>query len=117
VIQTSTAMWPGFTERIELHGTKGSAVMSGDRITRWEVPEDEGEPVPLASDVSSGSSDPMAISLTPFERTFLDFGEAIRKGRDPVIRGEEGLRALALVEAAYTSARENRIVKPGIARG
>jgi predicted dehydrogenase len=113
VIQTSTAMWPGFNERIEIHGTKGSVVVTGDRITRWEVPEDEGDPAPVASDVSSGSSDPMAISLAPFERTFLDFGDAIRTGRDPLINGMEGLRALSVVEAAYNSARENRVVQLG----
>lgn len=117
VIQTSTAMWPGFNERIEIHGTKGSVVVTGDRITRWEVPEDEGDPAPVADDVSSGSSDPMAISLAPFERTFLDFGDAIRTGRDPLISGVEGLRALSLVEAAYTSARENRVVQMGSPRG
>jgi len=117
VIQTSTAMWPGFTERIELHGTKGSAILTGDRLTRWEVVDDTGDPAPVAADVSSGSSDPMAISLAPFERAFLNFGEAIRTGVDPMISGEEGLRALNLVQSIYTSARENRLVQLGSLRG
>lgn len=124
VIQTSTAMWPGFTERIELHGTKGSAILTGDRITHWEVPNDSGDPAPIAADVAaSGSSDPMAISLVPFERAFRNFGEAITAHKAPLISGEEGLRALDLVQSIYTSARENRIVLLGkhglksIARG
>jgi UDP-N-acetyl-2-amino-2-deoxyglucuronate dehydrogenase len=116
IIQTSTAMWPGFTERIELHGTKGSAILAGDRLVRWEVVDDSGDPAPVAADVSSGSSDPMAISLAPFERAFLDFGEAIRTGREPLISGEEGLRALELVQAIYTSSRENRLVTLGSSR-
>lgn len=113
VVQTSTAMWPGFTERIELHGTKGSAVLSGDRLTRWEVVDDAGEAAPVAADVSSGSSDPMAITLAPFERAFLNFGEAIAGKHAPLISGEEGLRALRLVQSIYTSARENRLVQMG----
>ena len=113
VVQTSTAMWPGFTERIELHGTKGSAVLSGDRLTRWEVVDDAGEAAPVAADVSSGSSDPMAITLAPFERAFLNFGEAITGKHAPLISGEEGLRALRLVQSIYTSARENRLVQMG----
>lgn len=117
VIQTSTAMWPGFTERIELHGTKGSAILAGDRLIRWEVPEDSGDPAPVAADVSSGSSDPMAISLAPFERAFLNFGHAIKSGVAPLISGEEGLRALELVQSIYTSARENRLVQLGSSRG
>lgn len=113
VIQTSTAMWPGFTERIELHGTKGSAILAGDRLIRWEVVDDFGDPAPVSSEVSSGSSDPMAISLTPFERAFLNFGHAIKTGEEPLISGEEGLRALELVQSIYTSARENRLVVMG----
>ena len=117
VIQTSTAMWPGLTERIELHGTKGTAILTGDRLTRWDVVDDSGDPAPVAADVSSGASDPMAISLAPFERAFLDFGEAIRTGSSPLISGEEGLRALELVQSIYTSARENRLVQIGSRRG
>jgi predicted dehydrogenase len=31
VMQASTSFWPGYTERMEIHGTKGSAIISGDR--------------------------------------------------------------------------------------
>ena len=60
---------------------------------------------PLAKDVASGASDPMAISLEPFERQFLDFGEACKKGRKPLVSGEEGYRALEVVVSAYESCR------------
>src|SRR5207302_8310278 len=79
VIQASTAFWPGYTERLEIHGTKGTAIISGDKLTTWDVEgESDGslnEPAPVERDVQSGASDPMAISLVPFERQFLDFGE------------------------------------------
>src|SRR5450432_1036930 len=101
VIQASTAFWPGYTERTEFHGTKGTAIISGDKLTSWDVENDAGEPAPVAKDVASGASDPMAISTVPFERQFRDFGEAIRTGRKPLIGGEEGLQALELVEAVY----------------
>lgn len=110
VIQASTAMWPGYSERIEIHGTKGTAILTGDKLTAWDVRDDFGEPPPLAKEVMSGSSDPMAIPLAPFERQFLDFGEAVRTGRKPLVSGEEGYRALELVLAAYQSCREGRKV-------
>ncbi len=110
VLQSSTAFWPGYTERLEVHGTKGSAIISGDKLTSWDVQDDEGEPAPLDRNVASGASDPMAISLTPFERQFLDFGEAIKSGRKPLVSGEEGYRALELVISIYTSCREGRKV-------
>jgi len=113
VIQASTAFWPGYTERLEIHGTKGTAVISGDKLTTWDIENDSGDPAPIDRQVASGASDPMAISLTPFERQFLDFGEAIRDGRKPLVSGEEGYRALELVDAIYRSCREGSKVVLG----
>src|SRR6202011_4493249 len=113
VIQASTAFWPGYTERTEFHGTKGTAVISGDKLTTWDVENDSGEAAPVSKEVASGSSDPMAISLAPFERQFLDFGEAIRTGRKPISSGEDGYRALEIVESIYRSCRLGAPVKPG----
>ena len=105
VVQASTAFWPGYTERTEFHGTRGTAIISGDKLTTWDVEDDAGEPAPLAKEVASGASDPMAISLEPFERQFRDFGDAIAKGRKPRVSGEEGYQALEIVDAVYRSCR------------
>jgi UDP-N-acetyl-2-amino-2-deoxyglucuronate dehydrogenase len=105
VLQASTAMWPGYTERTEFHGTRGTAIISGDKLTAWDVENDAGEPAPVSTQVASGASDPMAISLEPFERQFLDFGEAIRTGRKPLVSGVEGCEALEIVDAVYRSCR------------
>ncbi len=59
----------------------------------------------MAKEVGSGASDPMAISLEPFERQFLDFGDAITKGRKPMVSGEEGVQAMEIVDAIYRSCR------------
>jgi len=111
VIQAATAFWPGYTERTEFHGTKGTAVISGDKLTTWDVENDSGDPAPVAKDVASGASDPMAISLEPFERQFLEFGDAIKNGRKPLVSGEEGYQALEIVDAVYRSCRSGEKVK------
>jgi UDP-N-acetyl-2-amino-2-deoxyglucuronate dehydrogenase len=115
VIQAATAFWPGYTERIEIHGTKGTAIISGDRLTAWDVREDEtanaADPAPVESDVASGSSDPMSIRLASFERQFQDFADSIRTGQDPVVNGEEGYRALEVVLGVYRSCLENKSVQ------
>jgi predicted dehydrogenase len=110
VIQASTAFWPGYPERMEFHGTKGTAVVTGDKLTAWDVQNDFGEPAPVTRQVASGASDPMAISLEPFERQFLDFADAIAKGRKPLVSGEEGYQALEVVDAVYRSCRTGRKV-------
>ena len=111
VIQAATALEPGYPERLEIHGTRGTAVITGDKLTAWDVRDDSGEAPPLARNLASGASDPGAISLVPFERQFLDFGEAIRCGRPPLVSGEEGYRALEVVSAVYRSCREGQVIQ------
>ncbi len=107
VLQAATAFWPGSAERIEVHGTKGTAVVSGDRLTTWTLLDDEeangADPAPLHEEVSTGASDPMAISLLSFERQFADFARAIREGTDPVASGEAGYLALDTVSRIYNA--------------
>jgi predicted dehydrogenase len=110
VIQAATSYWPGYPERIEIHGTKGSAIITGDQLTAWDVQDDAGEAAPLASQAASGASDPMAISLLTIERQLLDFGEACATGRPPACTGMDGFRALQLVRSIYTSCAETRKV-------
>jgi predicted dehydrogenase len=113
VIQAATAFWPGYPERTEFHGTRGTAIILGDKLTVWDVGADAGEPAPVVRESASGASDPMAISLTPFERQFRDFGEAIVEGRQPLVSGEEGYQALEFVDAVYRSCRTGEKVVLG----
>jgi UDP-N-acetyl-2-amino-2-deoxyglucuronate dehydrogenase len=110
VFQAATALWPGYSERIEIHGTKGSAIVTGDQLTAWDVKDDSGEPAPISQVSKSGASDPMAISLAPFERQLTDFGDACKAGRASSSSGAEGHRALQLVRAIYESCRDGRKV-------
>ena len=113
VIQASTAIQPGYPERIEIHGTRGSAVIEGDQLVAFDLVEGDGSDAPIARDLDSGASDPAAISLEPIKRQFLDFGEAVREGRKPNCAGEEGYAALELVLGIYEAAREGRRVTVG----
>ena len=66
VIQASTALWPGYPER--------NRCDYGRRADAWDVQEEQGgRGAPVAAQAASGASDPMAISLAPYERQFLDF--------------------------------------------
>jgi len=111
VIQAGTALWPGYAERYEIHGTKGSAIITGDQLTTWDVLDDSGEPAPVARQSKSGASDPMAISLTPFERQLSDFGEACKMNRPAASSGVDGYRALQLVRSIYDSCAEGKKIQ------
>jgi len=112
VIQASTAFWPGYSERVEIHGSKGTAIITGDHLSTWDVMDDSEanalDPAPVSQASASGASDPMAIALTSFERQFLDFAEAITNHREPLVSGEEGYRALEVVTSIYQSCKEQR---------
>ena len=105
VLQAATATWPGYPERIEIHGSKGTAIITGDQLTAWDVDGDGGGDAPLAAGVDSGAADPMAISIENLQSQFADFGRAVREGGEPLVNGAEGLAALRLVLGVYESAR------------
>jgi predicted dehydrogenase len=105
VIQASTAVLPGYPERIEIHGTKGTAVVTGDHLSAWDVAEDTGEKPDLQTSAKSGASDPLDISLESFELQFQDFADSIVDKREPLVSGKAAFDALAIVEAVYRSCR------------
>jgi predicted dehydrogenase len=110
VIEASTALWPGWSRRIEICGEHGSACLEDDRIVRWDFadprPEDEAIRAAPADDaMGSGAGVPGGIALTGHQRQVADLVAAIRDGRPPAIDGPEGRKAVALVHAIYESAR------------
>jgi len=113
VLQASTSMQPGYPEKVELHGTKGSAVIEGGKLVTFDLTEGDNSDAPISHRFDSGASDPMAISIEPIKRQFVDFGEAVAQGRDPKCAGKEGYEALALVMAIYDAARQGRSITPG----
>ena len=112
VIQASTSFYPGFPERLEIHGTAGSVVAEGDYLKSWNVKDSSfpNPPQDLFQKSMVGASKPMDISVEPFRRQLENVVSSIRCGRQPLVPGEEGLEALRLVMAMYQSARDNRQV-------
>jgi len=118
VIEGSTAVWPGHSARVEVHGTNGSAVMEDGALKFWRF--DKRKPVDkkiearlnAESVLGSGAADPLAgLKIEGHRRQIQDFAEAIQKGRLPMVEGREGRRAVALIEAIYKSAATGRTVK------
>jgi UDP-N-acetyl-2-amino-2-deoxyglucuronate dehydrogenase len=110
-IQASTSMWPGYPERLEVYGEKGSLILEGGRLSQINIQgmEQTGEgEKPKGS--ATGSSDPMAISHEPHRRQIEDFATAVRENRAPLVDGREGRKSVQLIEAIYRSARSSQPV-------
>lgn len=121
-IEATTGSWPGDRIRIEISGMDGSVLLEDETLRAWRfrrsLPEDEGIVATfgprggVASDSrgGGGATDPRAIDSDGHRRQFEDFVAAIREDRPPRIDGAEARAAVAIVTAAYRSAREQRPV-------
>jgi len=122
VIEASTAIYPGYLKRIEIHGTTGSAVMEEEDIIKWDfakkLPRDTAILQRMAEKKSGGggAADPAAIGHHGHARQFRDVVNAIKKGTTPAIDGAEGRRSVEIILAVYKAAETGRAVKLPLAK-
>ena len=62
VIEGSTAVVPGFKERIEVHGEKGTIVLEGGNIKEWKVEGQRESDFVAGEQISFGDTNSPAIS-------------------------------------------------------
>ncbi len=121
-IVATTAAYPGLTARIAVHGDRGSAVIDDDELTYFHVAgegqegdaygagggENQAEQVMARyGEVGPGSgagADPGSLSMAHRDQ-ILDFVEAVRGGREPLVNLQEGRKPLAIIQGIYESAR------------
>ncbi|WP_435139317.1 Gfo/Idh/MocA family protein [Formosa sp. A9] len=102
-ITGGTALYPGRPERLEVYGEKGSIVLEGGSIVSWQI-EDAPTDAPVeTSESASGASDPSAIGFELHKLQIEDMIDAILSGREPLVSGDEALRALQLICSIYES--------------
>jgi predicted dehydrogenase len=103
VVDATTAAFPGYPERIDFAGTRGSAVLEAERLTAHI----QGKPVREVSGslAGGGGADPMAFSTEPHRRLIADFIDAVRLGREPVASGRSALAVHGLIDAMLQSSR------------
>ena len=112
-LEASTAVFPGFRERLEISGAEGTVVVEDGAIVVRELASERGEIGLYGSKVASeatssapsAASNPAGISNDAHASQVSDFLTAIDAGREPLMTGEEARNALELVLAVYESAR------------
>jgi len=115
-IEASTALYPGWSRRIEICGEHGSAALEDDQVTRWDfrTPRPEDEAVlrtgPDAR-MRSGSGAPNQISHHGHLLQIQDMVEALRTGRPLAVDGRSARNAVALIRAIYDSAESRTPVR------
>ena len=117
VIQGATSCWSSSGHPAEVHicGSEGSVFMTDESFRVWDFktasPQDDLVKNNLmeGADVGMGANDPSAINFEGHLRNFEDIVDAIENNRYPLVSGEEGLKAVQVIDAIYRSARQNGV--------
>ena len=107
-IEGSTAISPGYPERLEIFGTKGSVILEAGKIIAWNIEGAEHKNSNSDEEKTSGSADPMAINHSLHKAQISDFVQSIINDKRPLLDGEEGRRSLALIKGIYKSAKKGK---------
>ncbi len=111
-VEASVATVPNMPERLEIYGSKGTVVIEGTRLVRWDL---EGESLEQVQ--SDAYRDPRFQGKSYYgdshPRQIEDFVQAIAEDRSPYVDGVEGRKALEVVLGIYESARNGKRIKLG----
>ncbi|WEX08390.1 inositol 2-dehydrogenase [Chelativorans sp. AA-79] len=95
----------GYDQRIEVHGSKGAVSAENQRPVSIEIANAEGYTKPPLHDFF------MTRYTEAYAAEIAAFIAALAGGKPAMPSGEDGLKALALAEAAYRSIADGRAVK------
>ena len=119
-IVSSTAVYPGFSQRLEITGTGGTVVVEDGRIVRRALragppgPGEPGEPGgpdrQAAAPAADAAAHPGGIDPASHAAQIADLLRAIEQGRQPSVTAESARDTLEIVCAVYGSARDGRTV-------
>ena len=116
-IEATTAVYPGYLKRIEIHGSAGSAVMEEEDIVKWDFVKPTKRDATIHQKMAEhkstggGAADPSAIGHHGHTHQFQDVLAAIKKGTKPSIDGPEGRRSVEIILGIYKAAETGRAVK------
>jgi UDP-N-acetyl-2-amino-2-deoxyglucuronate dehydrogenase len=112
-IMASTSIRPGFLPSMALYGEKGTIKLEGAQVVHWTVPDVAPPGEAAAGAASAGVASPQIASHEHHQAQLAELLDALEQGRPPAVTGEDGLRAVELVEGVYRSSASNRPVLLG----
>jgi UDP-N-acetyl-2-amino-2-deoxyglucuronate dehydrogenase len=109
-ITATTSVYPGFSRRMEICGTKGAVILEEDRIVYYQVENEQYQNFVEIQKPSNGpANDPSAISIQGHITQISDVVNAILNNRKPLIDAYEGRKSIEIISAIYQS---NQYRKP-----
>lgn len=109
-ITAGTALFPGYPERLEIYGEKGSILMEGGTIKEWNVQSVSAPQPSNKRKNASGAADPAAIGHLNHKIVLKDMIDAIREKRSPMVDGLKAKKAVAVITALYRSSETEQLI-------
>ena len=113
VIHATTAAYPGLPARVQVHGSRGSAIIDDDRLEYFATAAGGGvnraAELVAPEQLRGGPKVPESFVLGHV-RQYEDVLRAIREKREPIVRVADAMLALAVVRAMYLSSTLERTV-------
>ena len=118
VIECTTSIHPGLPRKIEIHGDKGTAIVTSEHVITWEFiepqPGDDEFRARYSTAIAAKSkthSDPGAFSHDTHREQIGDFLNALDTCAEPFVDGREGRKAIEIIAAIYESSQSGKAVK------
>lgn len=109
-ITAGTALYPGYPERLEMYGEKGSILMEGGKIVGWNVLDVPEPDFGKENHNGSGAADPTAIGHQNHKKVILDMLDAIQHDKSPMVNGPEARKSVEVISALYQSSESQKMI-------
>ena len=110
-ITAATSLYPGYPERLEIFGSKGSAILEGGKLIAWNVMGEDSEDLEESRSTASGSSDPTAIGHQLHLAQWEKFLESLDGDSPVVVDAKTARKSVELIRAIYKSSEIGQVVE------
>jgi len=110
IVEGSADIYPGnLNETLSIFGEKGSVVIGGlavNKLETWRFSDAVTSGDTEERVLNPGEKDPPSVYGFGHASLFADFAEAVAQGKEPLVSGTRGKKALEIILAIYKSMKE-----------
>ena len=115
VIESSTALAPGWPFEVEISGTRGTARITAEALSVWDFVDEDpldarAKALMQVKAANSGASNPSNISTAGHQRIIEEMAKTITTGKNSVIDGADAKVPVSLICGIYEAAKTGRPV-------